>query len=817
MGKRLLLCVVGLFVGGLLSAQTIKISGSVHDAGTENALPYSNVILKNTEDSVVNGCISAEDGSFSLKAESSVVKKIEISGLGYQKKTIPLELPEKSTHDMGKIHLKQDSNLLDEVDVAEQNSVVQKFDRKVYGISENKKSAARDIYDVLRTLPGVSVDEENNIRYKGTSPEVMVDDMPAEYMYPDLAMIPVDNVEKIEIIDASMRSGGEGKGGIINIKMKKPPNDGFSGVGSLRGSTAKFDQLNTKTGYANLNFKTGDVIFFNNLWYYSSNRIYKSRTTGSKLVDGVLYETSGDSQSDSEYNFLNESLGVQWNITDKAKLVISSAIGGNGGESRSNAESTMMLGDDVYQDYTRMYQSENKRYYSNVSAYFRHDIDTTLREFTAYVNYSPGLFDDKSLTESNYHYRYLNSQLVNDTLNNLTKTNSNTSRVYSGIYYNHPVSEKTRWNARYRGSLSVTNDDETEHYVNGVPVLSQYAGKTGYNTNHSLSVRLGTRWKKWRFDGGIEQRYKKYHENYDHYTESLEDTAVSVRADYYNVLPSGNLKFTIDSMQDLKISYSRSVKMPYSSYLSGFVSKRNPYSWRTGNPDLDPADYNNVYLGYGFNKPLWNVSADVFFSQTNNEISYISYPMDEIITLSMPENIAYQSRLGIDLSAYAAMFKGKCSLTFSSSFYHSHIDATSLSESMVEQGVPVEEIVKNNYGYNAKMHASIKIFANTSGSVNIGYNSREVEFDGYDYPDVDAGLSIVQHLFERSLMISISGRNLLGSVMKHGGYSDYAGIETEREVYYSLWDYPVFSFSIRYRFRQGDRQTGQMGQQSLGE
>jgi hypothetical protein len=154
MGKRLLLCVVGLFVGGLLSAQTVKISGSVHDAGTDKPLPYSNVILKNTEDSVVNGCISTEDGSFSLKAELSVVKKIEISGLGYQKKTIPLELPEKSTYDMGKIHLKQDSNLLDEVDVAEQNTVVQKFDRKVYGISENKKSAARDIYDILRTLPG---------------------------------------------------------------------------------------------------------------------------------------------------------------------------------------------------------------------------------------------------------------------------------------------------------------------------------------------------------------------------------------------------------------------------------------------------------------------------------------------------------------------------------------------------------------------------------------------------------------------------------------------------------------------------------------
>ncbi|MEA3446995.1 MAG: TonB-dependent receptor, partial [Bacteroidota bacterium] len=799
MVKKLMVWVFGMFVGGIVGAQTTTISGSVHDAVTKEPVPYANVILKNAADSVMNGGISDEDGSFSLQDKTSDVTIIEISGLGYKKQTVPLEITKKSSFDVGEIYLKRDTNLLDEVNVAEQNTVVQKFDRKVYGISENKKSAARDIYDLLRTLPGVSVDEENNIRYKGTSPEVMVDDMPAEYMYPDLAMIPVDNVDKIEIIDASMRSGGEGKGGIINIKMKKPPNDGFSGVGSIRGSTAKFDKLNNKTGYANLNFKTGDVIFYNNLWYYSSNRIYKSRTTGNKLVDDVLYATSGDSQSDSEYNYLNESLGVQWSITDKAKLVISSAVGNGGGDYWSDSESTMMLGDDVYQDYTRMYQSEYKSNYSNVSAYFRHDIDTTLREFTAYVYYSPGLFDDKSTNESNYYYRYLNSQLVNDTLTNLTKTKSNTSGVYSGIYYNHPVSEKTRWNARYRGNISVTNEDETEYYVNGVPVLSQYAGKTGYNTSHSLSVRLGTRWKKWRFDGGIEQNYKKYHEDYAHYTESLEDTTVSVRADYYTVLPSGNLQFTIDSMQDLKISYSRSVKVPYSGYLTGFVKKRNPYSWSTGNPELEPAAYNNVYMGYAYNKPLWNLSADMFFSQTNNEISYINYPVDEVITLRMPENIAYQSRIGIDLSAYAAMFKGKCSLTFSSSFYHSHIDATSLSESMEAQGVPVEEIVKNNYGYDAKIHTSIKIFDNTSGSVDIGYNSREVEFDGYEYPDVDAGLSIVQHLFERSLMISLSGRNLLGNVMKHGGYSEYAGIETERDVYYSLWDYPVFSFSIRYR------------------
>jgi hypothetical protein len=663
----------------------------------------------------------------------------------------------------------------------------------------------------------VSVDEEKNIRYKGTSPEVMVDDMPAEYMYPDLAMIPVDNVEKVEIIDASMRSGGEGKGGIINIKMKKPPNDGFSGVGSLRGSTGKFDEINHASGYANLNFKTGDIILFNNLWYYGRNSIYKARSTGSKLLDGIMYETSGNNQNNYNYDYLNEYVGVQWNITDKTKLVVSGGIGKGGSNSYSTSESIITLNDNIYQDYTMINESGYESPSGNVSAYFRHDFDTTLREFTAYVNYSPGLFDDKSFTESNYHYRYLNSQLVNDTMNYLTETNERNSRVYAGMYYNHPLTEKTRWNARYRGNFNFINDNETMHYVNGVPMLTQYAGQSGYNTSHSFSVRLGTRWKKWRFDGGIEQKYKKYHENYDHYTESLEDTTVSIRADYYNVLPSGNLQFTIDSMQDLKLSYSRSVRVPYSSYLTGFVKKRNPNAWSTGNTNLDPSAYNNVYLGYNFNQPLWNVSAEVFYSQTNNEISYVSYPVNEIITLSMPENIAYQSRLGIDLSAYAAMFKGKCNLTFSSSFYHSHIDATSLSESMEAQGVPVEEIVTNNYGYNAKMHASIKIFANTSGSVNIGYNSREVEFDGYDYPDVDAGLSIVQHLFERSLMISISGRNLLGSVMKHGGYSDYAGIETEREVYYSLWNYPVFSFSIRYRFRQGDRQTGQMGQQSIGE
>ncbi|MFO7789625.1 MAG: TonB-dependent receptor [Bacteroidales bacterium] len=810
---RVIFLVLGLCGSIILPgyAQNVKISGSVHDAESKVALPYSSIVLKTPADSAVAGSMTDEKGKFNLSVKKQEDLMLEASSIGYRKMKMPLDLSEGKKIDLEKLYLEPDTTVLNEVNVAAQNEVIQKFDRKIFGINDNKKAAAKDIYDLLRTLPGVVVDEQNNIRYKGSTPGIRVDDMPAQYLYPDIAMIPVDNVEKIELIDASMRSGGDGKGGIINIKLKKATSDGLSGVISGKTGTCELNEINHANGYVNMNYKIGDFLIFNNFWMYGRNNRTENRSEGNKLVGDIIYDTNGESFNRNAYMYMMNYIGTRWKISDKTKLMMAFGLNRSNWDYTSESESRMHLEDNLYQHYRINSESGNKRFGSRMYAYLQHNYDTTQRELTAYINYAPPSFQNQNTSGSEYEYLILGGDDVNMTSNTSTETTNRGNRMAAGMYYNHPITEKTRWNARYRGHYDRDYIDETKYFVDGQPVRSQYGNKTGYSTSQSLSLRFGTTLDKWKLDGGLEQEHKIYHHDYEHYTESLEDTTIKIRKNYYNLLPSATIQFTLDSLQDIKLSYSRSVRVPWSGYLSDFVVKRSPTSWRTGNPDLEPSAYNNVYLGYNFNKPMWNMSAELFYSQTDNEVSYMSYPVDEMLSISMPDNIAFQSKLGIDLSGYVS-FDGKYSFSLSSSLYHSYIDATSLSESLEAQGVPVEEIVKRNYGFNAKLNSNIKIAENTSGMVYLNYHSRDISFKGYDYPSFSAMASISQHFFERQLMVSLSVRNLLTNLSKQGGYTDYAGVENTREIIFSTRHTPMYFLSVRYRFRKGDRNTSRIGQ-----
>lgn len=145
--------------------------------------------------------------------------------------------------------------------------VINKFDRKVFPISEIKKSSANTVLDLLRTLPGVVVDEDGNIRYKGAEATILVDEHPLDQIYASVEIIPVEQIEKIELIDPAMRTGGTGRGGIINFVLKKAKNDGLSGLLSANASTLKFNKLDNYRAFANINYKVKNWVFFINSSY----------------------------------------------------------------------------------------------------------------------------------------------------------------------------------------------------------------------------------------------------------------------------------------------------------------------------------------------------------------------------------------------------------------------------------------------------------------------------------------------------------------------------------------------------------------------
>ena len=221
---RVVFFLLFIIQGYSYSQPVSRISGKVYDSISSTPLPYATILLKTANDTVITECMTNEKGEFSI--ENTICSdSLYLSALytGYNEKNIRLSLYFKNSDKiyLNEIYLSLSETLLKEITVDEHlNYIEKKFDRKIFNISDNKISAARTVLDLLRTLPGVVVNQEGTVYFKGAEATIYVDDQLMKFIYPKIEMIPVDKINKIELIDIAMRSGGDGRGGIINIKFR---------------------------------------------------------------------------------------------------------------------------------------------------------------------------------------------------------------------------------------------------------------------------------------------------------------------------------------------------------------------------------------------------------------------------------------------------------------------------------------------------------------------------------------------------------------------------------------------------------------------
>jgi hypothetical protein len=543
----------------------------------------------------------------------------------------------------------------------------------------------------------------------------------------------------------------------------------------------------------------------------------KGRWAQESIDDGVLhfedvdYISETNSMYDYSYMYLMDYLGAQYDISENSKFVFAYGLTGNKSNNFSQSEMTQWVDGLIFRDYNRVSGGNSERFSSNAYMFYRHSFDTTLRELKVYTSLNLPSFVQNNVATGDYYYNQLNFLPTDSVLLTKTLEIGDEFEVFAGAFYNHPINEKSRWNANYRASLSNSLGRSTEYYINNILQLSELSKIDGFSFNQFLSTRFGTTLGKWKLDAGINQQHYHYDFEVVDYDEDLIDTTAFIKADFYDILPSTTIMFTIDSMQDLKLSYSRSARAPWYSQLNPILFKGNPHSWSQGNPNLKAVVHDNVYFGYSLNKAMWNFSAELFYSQTNNEVAYLQIPLSETLHLSMPDNYAFNSRLGMDLSGYYSI-KGKYNFNLSGSFYHSELDSGDLSDALESSGIVAENVTKTNFGFDVKLSTDVSLAKNTSAMFFVSYNSREYRISGYDYASLNSSINVTQRFFERKLTVSVGVNNLFNEFLPMGSYYNYLNQEYTSDILYSSQQQRMLFLSLNYRFNQGDRNTGQVGQ-----
>lgn len=114
---------------------------------------------------------------------------------------------------------------------------VLKTDRRTYQVRQTPNSAQKDVYQLLRGIPAVTLSPDSQIQLLGAAGVTLQID--GRTTQPDLlrSLHGID-IERIEVItNPSAQYSAQGSGGIINIVLRKKASDGISGTVDIAGST----------------------------------------------------------------------------------------------------------------------------------------------------------------------------------------------------------------------------------------------------------------------------------------------------------------------------------------------------------------------------------------------------------------------------------------------------------------------------------------------------------------------------------------------------------------------------------------------------
>ena len=369
MKHRLLLLLLFVFTASVAGwaqksvAPSYTIKGVLLDSLTQEGEPYATIRItkKNAPEKALKMAVTGANGKFQEKLNVPAGDYvISISSIG--KAPVVKEFTLKSSTkvvDLGTMLSAEANNELKGVEVVAQKPLVKvDVDKIEYNIEDDPDSKSNSILEMLRKVPLVTVDGEDNIQVNGSSsfkvhvngkPNNMMSNNPKEV----LKSMPANSIKYIEVITSpGAKYDAEGVGGILNIVTV---GSGFEGyTATFRGSA---NNNGAGTGaYAMVKQGKLTLSANYNFNYNNSPRGYSDSYRENFESDTEKYLESGSS-SKSKGNFQYGNLEASYEIDTLRLLTV--AFGMYGSSNKSNSDgSTVMYGAN-YEDVAYSYRTDN--------------------------------------------------------------------------------------------------------------------------------------------------------------------------------------------------------------------------------------------------------------------------------------------------------------------------------------------------------------------------------------------------------------------------------------------------------------------------
>ena len=535
-------------------------------------------------------------------------------------------------------------------------------DKMTYNVQEDADAKASTVLDMLRKVPMVTVDGQDNITVNGSSNfKVYVDGKPNPMFSSNPSQIfkamPATMVKNIEVItNPGAKYDAEGTGGVLNLIMNKQT----TANGAATGDALNGYNGNVSLGAGNtsqrisafISGQQGKLTYSANGMYNHSNMDHTDIDMERRQSDGSQMHYQQSSDMKQPFSMGNISLSYELDSLSN----ISAQAGITTWQQKMNGHPTTQMQGGIYGngfsygnemkqkidyksfngslDYQRFFNKERSSYM--ILSYLFTSSPTDVDNYTYYDKEASGItaiqLNDllsKSNTRATEHTLQTDftqqlspAQTLNYGAKYIARTNKSDSK-----YYNIATDKS-----------ETLNPDNSMEYQNTQNILAAYAEWKG--TFGKVSTKAGSRyehtWEKAEYEAGKGDDFKR---------------------NYGNLVPSASLSYSIAPGMNIGMNYSMRITRPGITYLNPYVDRSNPTSISYGNTDLDVEKSHQLNLVYNYYQQRLMLSVTAGYNFCNNKIAQYTFIDANNLLNQTYGNVQKEKRASLNIFANWLMLK----------------------------------------------------------------------------------------------------------------------------------------------------------------
>jgi hypothetical protein len=611
-----------------IAAQAQNIRGKVCFEKDKTPVQFATVALVQMPDStMITGVITLTDGGYLLEKVKPGNYYIRVSFVGYKtyaKKVLVEEGQKEIVADT--IFLAETTTSLNEVTVVgERLKGKEMVDRTVYNIPPVVAKSSTNGYDILKKIPQVNVDFQNNITLNGSSNFIIqVDGRQRDREY--LARLQPSDIESIEIISNPSGKYEGNIDGVINVILKKEARYGISGNAGI--NIKPFNKV-TSVETGSIDYSLGKITFYVTALSISQTLAINSLNNSYFTTIDSATSLSGNGKIKVTLSSINS--GFDYYLNDKNSLSLNVSYKPIHQNVDMLSETFLYKSNIPLNTISSLTDQVMGSDETAVSLFYKKTFKKPVQELTSETNYYRFKSNDENDFTNNTHL--YNNDSILSTYARLEDNINERNYLSTKLDFVYPLGLSAKIEAGYQlyyqqMSYDFIIDDQESHNLFEYAELrnSAYAGIT-YNVKKiGLQAML---------------RVENSHIKADSVTEP----------NYTCYLPSVNLQYKFSASHNLKFTYNRRINRPGIYDMNPYYKTGQTYAITQGNPDLKPDYRDRLQLTY-----TWNFGSnyfspyiyDEFFSnKVGTRYLLTNSPIDgTLTTISKPFNLLNGYELG---------------------------------------------------------------------------------------------------------------------------------------------------------------------------